>query len=132
MPLSASDLAAARTALAAALDGSGPPVEFTEDGRTLPRPEARSPESGGGPEVAAVVRTSGSTGTPKQTLLTSHALAASSAATAARLGGEGHWLLALSLHYVAGLAVLSRSIHAGTTPALLPPCLLYTSPSPRD
>lgn len=121
MLLSPSDLAAARTALAAALDGSGPPVEFTEDGRTVYRPEAREADVDSAPGVAAVVKTSGSTGTPKQTLLTSHALAASSTATGARLGGEGHWLLGLSLHYVAGLAVLSRSIHAGTTPALLPP-----------
>lgn len=114
-------LLTARTSLAAALDGSGPPVEFTEDGRTVTRPEARETAAGSTPGVAAVVRTSGSTGTPKQTLLTGEALAASSTATAARLGGEGHWLLALSLHYVAGLAVLSRSIHAGTTPTLLPP-----------
>lgn len=121
MLLSPSDLAAARTALAAALDGSGPPVEFTQDGRTVYRPEAREADVDSAPGVAAVVKTSGSTGTPKQTLLTSHALAASSTATAERLGGEGHWLLALSLHYVAGLAVLSRSIHAGTTPVLLPP-----------
>ncbi|MFB9071888.1 AMP-binding protein [Citricoccus parietis] len=67
------------------------------------------------------MRTSGSTGTPKQTLLTREALAASAAATASRIGGEGQWLLAVGLHYVAGLAVLSRSIAAGTTPVPLAP-----------
>ena len=68
-----------------------------------------------------MVRTSGSTGTPKQIVLTGAALRASAAATARRLGGEGAWLLALGVHYVAGLAVLSRSIAAGTAPVALPP-----------
>lgn len=116
MPLTDARLADARRALAAALDGSGPPVEFTADGRALPRPEAAEPSRGGRADVVAVVRTSGSTGAPKQTLLTRQALAASAAATAARIGGEGQWLLAVGLQYVAGLAVLSRSLQAGTTP----------------
>ncbi|MDI3331230.1 MAG: AMP-binding protein [Micrococcus sp.] len=116
MPLTDARLAAARAALAAALEGSGPPVEFTADGRVLPRPEATDPARGGSAGVVAVVRTSGSTGTPKQTLLTGDALAASAAATAARIGGKGQWLLAVGLQFVAGLAVLSRSLHAGTTP----------------
>ena len=107
MPVTPADLHRAQHALAAALDGSGPPVEFTEDGRVLPRPEASDPARGGSARVVAVVRTSGSTGTPKQTLLTRDALAASAAATAARIGGQGQWLLAVGLHYVAGLAVLS-------------------------
>ncbi|HRO29910.1 MULTISPECIES: AMP-binding protein [Micrococcaceae] len=116
MPLTDSGLEDARRALAAALDGSGPPVEFTADGRVLPRPEATDPSRGGSAGVVAVVRTSGSTGAPKQTLLTREALAASAAATAARIGGEGQWLLAVGLQFVAGLAVLSRSLRAGTTP----------------
>lgn len=62
--------------------------------------------------TAAVIRTSGSTGTPKRTALPAAALAASAAATRERLGGDGHWLLALPLHYVAGLAVVSRAAHA--------------------
>lgn len=113
-------LARARNALAAALDGSGDPVEFTADDQILFRPETRDPAHGGDPNTVVVVRTSGSTGTPKQTLLTGGALRASAAATAARIGGEGHWLLAVGLQYVAGLAVLSRSILAGTTPVGLP------------
>ena len=115
----------ARAALEAALDGSGDPVELTEDGRVLPRPEARDPERCGDPDAAAVVRTSGSTGAPKQIVLTASGLRASAEATARRLGadgapGTGHWLLAVGTHYVAGLAVLSRSILAGTRVAALP------------
>ncbi|REE03984.1 AMP-binding protein [Citricoccus nitrophenolicus] len=121
MPVTPADLDRAQRALAAALEGSGPPVEFTEDGRVLSRPEAADPAAGGAEGTVAVVRTSGSTGTPKQTLLTREALAASAAATASRIGGEGQWLLAVGLHYVAGLAVLSRSIAAGTTPVPLAP-----------
>ncbi|GAA1130256.1 AMP-binding protein [Citricoccus alkalitolerans] len=121
MPVTSTDLDRAQRALAAALEGSGPPVEFTEDGRALPRPEAADPAAGGAEGTVAVVRTSGSTGTPKQTLLTGEALAASATATASRIGGEGQWLLSVGLHYVAGLAVLSRSIAAGTTPVPLTP-----------
>jgi o-succinylbenzoate---CoA ligase len=121
VPVTPADLDRARAALAAALDGSGPPVEFTADGGILRRPEAADPAQGGAAGAVAVVRTSGSTGTPKQTLLTRDALAASAAATAARIGGEGQWLLAVGLHYVAGLAVLSRSIAARTNPVALAP-----------
>ncbi|MEV4900380.1 AMP-binding protein [Citricoccus sp. NPDC055426] len=121
MSLTDAQLDHALRALSAALDGSGPPVEFTADGRVLTRPEATDPARGGSADVAAVVRTSGSTGTPKQTLLTRDALAASAAATAARIGGEGQWLLAVGLQFVAGLAVLSRSLAAGTTPVPLAP-----------
>lgn len=64
--------------------------------------------------TAAVIRTSGSTGMPKRTALPAASLAASAAATREHLGGDGHWLLALPLHYVAGLAVLSRAL-LGTT-----------------
>lgn len=121
MPLTDAQLDHARAALAAALDGSGPPVEFTADGRVLPRPEATDPGRGGSADVVAVVRTSGSTGTPKQTLLSRAALDASAAATAARIGGEGQWLLAVGLQFVAGLAVLSRSLRAGTAPVPVVP-----------
>ncbi|MGO2634760.1 MAG: AMP-binding protein [Galactobacter sp.] len=62
------------------------------------------------PGTAAVIRTSGSTGMPKRTALSAAALAASAASTREHLGGDGHWLLALPLHYVAGLAVVSRAL----------------------
>ncbi|MCG2623494.1 AMP-binding protein [Arthrobacter sp. I2-34] len=107
------DLDAACTALAAALAGTGPAIELAPDGTPVP---VHAPGLAAG--TAAVVRTSGSTGTPKATMLGRDALAASSAATAARLGGEGQWLLTLSPNYVAGLQVLARSVHAGTRPVV--------------
>jgi O-succinylbenzoic acid--CoA ligase len=72
-------------------------------------------------DVALVIQTSGSSGAPKAVALTNAALRASSAAAHARLGGEGQWLLALPLTYIAGLSVLVRSAVAGTEPVLMPP-----------
>lgn len=67
-------------------------------------------------DVALVVSTSGTTGTPKGAMLTAAALTASAAATHARLGGPGRWLLALPSYHIAGLQVVIRSVLAGTTP----------------
>jgi o-succinylbenzoate---CoA ligase len=67
----------------------------------------------------AVIATSGSSGTPKQVVLSREAVLASAAASAARLGGSGPWLLALSSSYVAGLNVVVRSLVAGHRPAVL-------------
>ena len=53
---------------------------------------------------------------PRRTVLTVDALAASSMATAFALKGEGQWLLALPVQYVAGVQVLVRSLFAGTRP----------------
>jgi O-succinylbenzoic acid--CoA ligase len=112
-------------ALAAALAGDGPAVQLqpgdgpgAEPVMTLIPQEDLALGFGGalGGEIAAVVATSGSTGTPKRTLLSVEALAASSVGTAIALGGEGQWLLALPVHYVAGLQVLVRSLFAGTRP----------------
>lgn len=118
--------------LAAALAGEGPAVApyggdfprgltgppITENG-----PQAGEGAHGGGAhgtaDIAAIVSTSGSTGIAKQTLLSIDALAASSMATAVRLRGEGQWLLALPVHYVAGLQVLVRSLFAGTSPEVV-------------
>ncbi|MDQ0031172.1 AMP-binding protein [Arthrobacter bambusae] len=101
-------------ALAATLHDEGPAVEIivTEDGT----PVAVPVETPGFEDAAVVVRTSGSTGTPKATVLTVDELAASSMATAIALRGEGQWLLALPLQYVAGVQVLVRSLFAGTRP----------------
>ncbi len=55
------------------------------------------------------VATSGSTGEPSEVLLSSDALRASARATAAQLGAEGHWLLALPTDRVAGAMVVVRS-----------------------
>ncbi|MFK0008617.1 AMP-binding protein [Paenarthrobacter sp. NPDC090520] len=100
-------------ALAAALQGEGPAVEIVTD--EAGRPSAVPVETGV-EDAAVVVRTSGSTGTPKATVLTIDALAASSVGTAVALRGEGQWLLALPLQYVAGVQVLVRSLYAGTRP----------------
>jgi O-succinylbenzoic acid--CoA ligase len=69
--------------------------------------------------TALVVATSGSTGIPKGVLLGAGALAASAAATEARLGGPGNWLLALPAHHIAGMQVLLRAAAAGTDPVVL-------------
>jgi O-succinylbenzoic acid--CoA ligase len=66
-----------------------------------------------------VVTTSGSTGSPKWVQLSVAALVASAAATHARLGGPGRWLLALPAQHVAGLQVLVRAALAGSQPAVL-------------
>ncbi|GAA3059786.1 MULTISPECIES: AMP-binding protein [Actinomycetes] len=109
-------------ALDAALRGATPPLEFLpaddDAPRWVHRPDATD-HGRDGEAPAVVVRTSGSTGTAKQTLLSAAALRASADATAAALGGHGHWLLTLQPSYVAGLAVLSRSLVAGTVPVPL-------------
>jgi O-succinylbenzoic acid--CoA ligase len=111
---------AAMTALQAALDG-GPavlPVPPGEPGKRLlaalrpELPEARS-------DTALIVPTSGSTGEAKGVLLSTSAITASARATHARLGGPGHWLLALPVRHIAGLQVLTRSLLAGTRPGVL-------------
>jgi o-succinylbenzoate---CoA ligase len=70
------------------------------------------------PGTAVVVATSGSTGTPKGVELSTGALTASAAATHARLGGPGQWLLTLPAHHIAGVQVIVRSLLAGTRPVL--------------
>jgi O-succinylbenzoic acid--CoA ligase len=65
--------------------------------------------------AAAVVATSGSTGRPKGVVLSREAITTAVAATHARLGGPGDWVLAVPAHYVAGLMVLARTVLAGTT-----------------
>jgi o-succinylbenzoate---CoA ligase len=110
-------------ALSDALAGEGPAVQLSPSTTAggdpvitlIPRAELGLAD-GDDTDIAAVVATSGSTGQPKRTLLSVDALAASSVGTAVALGAEGQWLLALPVHYVAGLQVLVRSLFAGTRP----------------
>ena len=107
-------------ALAAALAG-GPAVLPLPDGAEGERLRAAlGPESPVSDDVALVVPTSGSTGDPKGVELTAAALAASAAATEARLGGPGRWLLALPVTHIAGLQVVLRALRAGTPPVADP------------
>lgn len=102
-----------------ALWGPGP-------GLHLPRPAAGrgepSPSHGGPPHPAAryVVMTSGSSGPDRPVVLTGANVAASAAASQARLGnGPGdRWLGVLPLHHVGGLSVLWRSAREGGTVVL--------------
>ncbi|TFC96055.1 o-succinylbenzoate--CoA ligase [Cryobacterium breve] len=71
-------------------------------------------------QVSVVIETSGSTDVPKRVMLSTDALLSSAAASSAYLGGAGQWLLALPVHYIAGVQVLVRSIVANTTPVVLP------------
>ncbi|SOD94258.1 O-succinylbenzoic acid--CoA ligase [Blastococcus haudaquaticus] len=80
---------------------------------------ALRPEEPLEPGADLVVVTSGSTGSGRAVLLPAAALEASAAATSARLGGPGSWLLALPVSAVAGLQVLCRSVLAGTRPETL-------------
>jgi O-succinylbenzoic acid--CoA ligase len=66
-----------------------------------------------------VLGTSGSSGARKWVQLSAAALRASAAATYARLGGPGRWLLALPTEHVAGLQVLVRASLTGQQPAIL-------------
>jgi O-succinylbenzoic acid--CoA ligase len=98
-------------ALGTAQRGQGPAVEVLEGhGHGLFTLEFPTDVPVG---TAAVIRTSGSTGMPKRTALPAASLAASATSTREFLGGDGHWLLALPLHYVAGLAVVSRALLGG-------------------
>lgn len=101
-------------ALHAALAGDGPailPLAPGADASGLPDQVPR--------RIAAVVQTSGSAGAPKRVALSANALLASAAQTEAALGGPGHWVLALPVHYIAGLQVLVRAIAADTEPLIL-------------
>lgn len=74
--------------------------------------EAEAPER-------LLIETSGSTGRPKGVLLSRAAVLASVRASAARLGAQGPWLLALPSSYVAGVQVVVRSLAAGHAPVLV-------------
>lgn len=113
LPVRPGEEHAVATALARALDGSGPPLAPVA--ADTPARDLGAVDD----DVALVVTTSGSTGEPRAVALTAGALRASADATAERLGGPGQWLLALPVQHVAGLQVLTRSVLAGTAPVVL-------------
>ncbi|KAA5833343.1 o-succinylbenzoate--CoA ligase [Saccharopolyspora hirsuta] len=107
-------------ALERALNGEGPallPVQGGDGSLTeaLAGPLTSAEDSAEDP-TALVIATSGSTGAPKGVLLAASALRASAEATHRRLGGPGHWLLAMPAHHIAGIQVLVRALLAGTRP----------------
>lgn len=99
-------------ALRDALSGSGPAILPGEPTFAVPETVPR--------RTALVVETSGTTSKPKRVALSADALLASAAASASATGGHGQWLLALPVHYIAGLNVLVRSIASETEPVILP------------
>ena len=115
--------------LSAALAGDGPALAPVAAGDAaglarltaafgIGRPLAPEEDDPDDPTVL-VIATSGSTGPPKGSLLPRSALAASAAATAARLGPPGHWLLVLPGQHIAGLQVLLRSLATGSSPFVM-------------
>lgn len=112
----AAAVAAARAAVDARLAGAGPalvPMDPVRP-RNPPAPPRHLPEG-----TAVVLETSGSSGRPRPVALGTPALVHSAHATHTRLGGDGHWVLALPIHHVAGWQVLVRGAVAGTEVAVV-------------
>jgi len=111
-------------AISAALDGTGPAILPLDPALPRARIEklitAFAPGSGVADDVAVVLPTSGSTGVPKGAELSAPALLASARASLDRLGAASgeRWLCCLPLHHISGLAVLARSLVAGTEPVI--------------
>lgn len=124
--VAANDTVSALIAMADAL--AGQQTVFV----TPPETNGLMPEVHGLPDfidgdVALIVESSGSTGVPKRLELSRLALLASAAASDARLGGLGQWLLALPINFVAGANVLVRSLVAETQPVMMNPSLPFTA-----
>jgi O-succinylbenzoic acid--CoA ligase len=114
------DPALPRARLAALLDAFAPAAIETAAGtKRLASGAARRPARPGvRPEIAVVIATSGSTGLPKGVELPAAALLASARASLDRIGARDgeRWLCCLPHFHVAGIAVLVRSLLAGTAP----------------
>lgn len=104
-------------ALRHALSGDGPAVLFRGGGVNPVHTAPLEVEK----RIALVVETSGSTGTPKRVALSADAVLASAAASNGALGEPGQWLLALPVHYIAGINVLARSLVASIPPVPVAP-----------
>lgn len=109
-PLHPEPVAAFRSRLQAALAGGDALLPVGRESDSV----AYQPDLGVDGDTAVVIGTSGSTGEPKGVMLSAAALTASALGTAERLGGAGHWVLALPVHHVAGLQVLVRGLVTGT------------------
>lgn len=112
-----SDPLACLAALREALSGEGPAVLFRGGGVNPVHTAPLEVEK----RIALVVETSGSTGTPKRVALSADAVLASAAASNGALGEPGQWLLALPVHYIAGINVLARSLAGGVAPVPVAP-----------
>jgi len=126
MLVGANDPVKALLALGNVLDGSQ--ALFI----TPPEVNGLLPEIHGLPDeveakVGLIVESSGSTGTPKRLELSAKALTAAAKMSAKRLGGNGQWLLALPINYVAGAMVLVRSLIADTQPVLMNTSVPFTA-----
>ena len=124
--VAASDPISAMLALGNVLDGS--------QALFIAPPEVNGlmPEVHGLPDeveerVGLIVESSGSTGTPKRLELSAKALTAAAKMSAKRLGGNGQWLLALPINFVAGAMVLVRSLIADTQPVLMNTAVPFTA-----
>jgi O-succinylbenzoic acid--CoA ligase len=105
-------------AVAEALCGGPGVAVAADDGGFPPSWQLDGPPLGQG--VAVLVGTSGSTGDPKGVQLSAGAIGAAVAATHDRLGGAGHWVCPLPLHYVAGVMTAARAALAGTRLSVVP------------
>ena len=124
--VAASDPISAMLALGNVLDGAQ--ALFI----TPPEVNGLMPEVHGLPDqveekVGLIVESSGSTGTPKRLELSAKALTAAAKMSAKRLGGNGQWLLALPINFVAGAMVLVRSLIADTQPVLMNTAVPFTA-----
>ncbi len=101
------------------LDALQPTRIVGSDGEQRKLPDGVGVEAGD----ALVVATSGTSGEPKGVVLTHEAVAASAAATTARLGidpARHTWLACLPLAHIGGLSVVTRSIVCGTPLLVMP------------
>ena len=101
------------------LDALRPTRIVSSDGEQRKLPDGVGVEAGD----ALVVATSGTSGQPKGVVLTHEAVAASAAATTARLEidpARHTWLACLPLAHIGGLSVVTRSIVCGTPVIVMP------------
>jgi o-succinylbenzoate---CoA ligase len=117
------DPALPRAALARVLEEFAPAVLHTPDGTQrldLPDPARDAAGRAMAEDTAVVIATSGSTGRPKAVELSAAALTASASASLRRIGAhpQQRWLCCLPTFHISGLGVLVRALLAGTDPVI--------------